>query len=491
MSKYRDLIALKVVVLFISLCLPVASSANNGKSPAYIEGEIIVQLNSNVDMNAFSRSRASSTIGLKKGKLLSRRLNIWLLPYNRTSARSQGLTSNQDVLGYMRGLPDIKKAQFNHRITLRDTIPNDPRFDEQWALSNTAQSGGTAGADIDAPIAWDRAVGGTSADGDQIVVAVIDGGVDLDHEDLNLWKNNNEIANNDIDDDDNGYIDDFDGWNAIDSNGTIPNSGHGTHVSGIAAAIGNNGTGISGVNWNVSVLPIAGADRDEATVIEAYSYVLEMRALYNETNGREGAFIVSTNASFGVDLGDPAQFPIWCAIYDDLGAEGVLSVAATANNNINVDTQGDVPTTCASQFLISVTNTTDTDAIAADAAFGEQSIDLGAPGTNILSTLPNDTYGDRTGTSMAAPHVAGAIALLYAASPLENIQLYKSDPSNQALNYKEYLLNGVDQISALDGITVTGGRLNVSNAINNIPQVLPPPQVSLAWLVPVISLILN
>ena len=108
-------------------------------------------------------------------------------------------------------------------------------------------------------------------------------------------------------------------------------------MAGIAADIGNIGIGISGVSWDVSVMPIAGSFDHEATVVEAYPYVLDLRALHNETNGQEGAFIAVTNSSFGVDRGDPDNFPLWFALYDELGSEGILNCAATVNQNWNID----------------------------------------------------------------------------------------------------------------------------------------------------------
>src|SRR5690606_13879813 len=121
------------------------------------------------------------------------------------------------------------------------------------------------------------------------------------------------------------------------------------------------GLGMTGVNWNVKMLMLGGSSTLESTVVEAYSYVLDMRARYNQSNGAEGAYVVSTNASFGVDNGQPANFPLWCGIYNALGEEGVLNAGATANNNVDVDAVGDIPTACASDFMISVTNSTQTD----------------------------------------------------------------------------------------------------------------------------------
>jgi subtilisin family serine protease len=338
-------------------------------------------------------------------------------------------------MGNLRQSDKVKYIQNNHFVTSRTITPDDEYYNWQWAP-----------AKIKLPDVWDEyTTGGTSANGDDIVIAIVDGGFDLAHEDLNFWKNTNEIPGNGIDDDNNGYIDDYDGWNAYSSTGNIPNQNHGTHVAGIAGAIGNNGTGISGVNWNIEVLPVAGSSGTEATVVEAYSYILEMRALYNETNGQSGAFIVVTNSSFGVDPGDPDDFPIWCSMYDELGNEGILNCAATANENWNIDQVGDVPTACSSEFLIAVTNTTSSDNKYPDAGYGVTHIDLGAPRTNIYSTLPGDNYGYNTGASMATPHVAGVIALMYASMCQDMIQDYKNTPGDFALMVRQYLLEGADK----------------------------------------------
>ncbi len=456
--------AFRVLLFFAGfLCLAAATGTadpNSSEELNYVAGDLIIQLDPS--KSAASLTGDFQSIDLKPKRLLSGRANIWLYEYVSTNMKS---ADHQSVLQQVRNHRTVEIAQFNHtNLTLRTTFPDDPGFSNQWGLHNTGQTGGTFDADIDAPEAWDIATGGTTLFGDQIVVAIIDGGCDLNHQDLPFFKNTNEIPNNGIDDDGNGYTDDYDGWDAYANDHTIPSSSHGTHVAGIAAAAGHNGQGVSGVNWGAKVMPIAGSSSQEATVVAAYSYVLEMRSLYNETDGALGAFVVSTNSSFGVDFGNPDNYPIWCAMYDSMGYAGILSAAATANQNIDIDVQGDVPTACASDYLISVTNTTSTDVKNSGAAYGLTTIDLGAPGTGIYSTLPGNGYGNNTGTSMATPHVAGAVALLYAGACPTLLQQYKADPGTVALIMKQYLLDGTDPNASLAGITVTGGRLNVFNA---------------------------
>ena len=364
-------------------------------------------------------------------------------------------------LARLKALPGLRTVQFNHKLQKR-LIPSDPSFPLQWGMNNMGGPG-LAGADIDAPEAWDISTGGVTALGDTIVIAVVDDGFDLNHEDLWFWANRSEIAGDGLDNDGNGYVDDYQGWNASDNNATLPVVLHGTHVCGIAAALGNNGLGVTGVNWGTPILPVF-AELEEDDVVAAYSYIHAMRKRYDASGGAEGAFVVVTNSSFGLDFAQPEDFPIWCAMYDSLGALGILSPAATINAFQNVDVIGDVPTTCSSPFMIAVTNTDNDDELNG-AGYGPENIDLGAPGTGVYSTAPGNTYTFNTGTSMATPHVAGTIALLYAAACPRFLEDYRVDPAGMALLVRQYLLDGVTPVDDLTLRSVSGGRLNIYQAM--------------------------
>jgi len=451
-----------VSLCFILLIVSLGTAAQNSPGEI-IPGQMIVQLKDISALPAIEESMRYS--GLRTSRILSRRLHIVLMEY-------ENIKLDQNVvLAQLKQQPQVINAQHNHVVDWRgaqETEPDDALFGSQWNMHNTGQNSGTPGADIDALKAWDITTGGVTVLGDTIVVAVIDGGIEVTHEDLNVFINRQEIPNNGIDEDGNGYIDDYFGWNAYDNSPSQPTSNHATHVAGIVGAKGNNGIGVTGVNWNVKTLSVAGSSSTEATVVAAYSYVYEMRSLYDETNGEKGAFVVAVNGSFGVNFGQPVNYPIWEAMIDSLGAIGVLTAGATANLDTDVDENGDIPTAFETPYLISVTNTTKTDALYFTAGYGQNSIDLGAPGTLITSSLMGNTYNVRTGTSMATPHVAGTIALLFSAADLVFMTNYKNNPGDFALLMKKYILDGVDTIPSLKNKTLTGGRLNAYNALINL-----------------------
>lgn len=379
------------------------------------------------------------------------------------------------AIGHERAVLDVtNKSQFsgieyamnNDEVKPRMN-PNDPELGKQWAFEPGFSQKG-----IDATDDWSITTGGMNVLGQDIVVAVVDGGVDVSHKDLaaNIWVNQGEIPGNGIDDDGNGYVDDINGWNAISNNNSIPKSSHGTHVAGTVGAVGNNGIGVTGVNWNVKIMAINGSTSNTAQVLRAYGYVLKQKKLWIETNGEKGANVVVTNSSFGIDGANcnSSRYKAWNDMYNEMGKYGILSAAATANRNWDIDRKGDVPTGCSSPYVIAVTNTTNRDKLNSGAGYGKTQIDIGAPGTSIHSTTPYDRTGSKTGTSMATPHIAGTVALMHAAASTNFAVKFDTDPAAAALDLKQLLLDTAKPISALKGKTVSGGRLDLGQAVLGI-----------------------
>ncbi len=450
-------------VILVSFCF--LSIFSFSQETNIVEGELLVLLNKEINVESFNKNLNIKypQLQLSVKKVISKRLNVWLLNYNSSNVDSDL------ALELVNSSANTIITQFNHtQLELRgDTCSVDSSFNDQWGMDNFGQSGGVAGADIQACEAWGITTQLTTALGDTIVVAVIDDGFYMDHQDIDFFKNYSEIPNNGIDDDGNGYIDDFSGWNVYNDTSAITSKRHGTMVSGIIGAKADL-VGVTGVNWGLKILPIQGSSTLESTVLESYSYVLEMRALYDSTNGAKGAFVVATNSSFGRDNANSASYPLWCAFYDSLGAYGILSATATSNSNIHVDLSGDMPTTCTSDYMIAVTNTNRND-IKVTSGFGATSIDIGAPGTSIKSTAPYlgvpysnaFSYSSGSGTSFSTPLVAGSIAFMYAAACTEFMTDYQANPSLLALEVKDIILDNGDSLASLLGITTTGKRLNL------------------------------
>ena len=417
--------------------------------------QVLVQFNHDQTPQSLNLGEFGRSSEIKTNQLISKHMNIWLMDFNEQR------TSVENMLTRLKENPAVANAQVNHIITNRKK-PNDTEYSKQWQYHNTATAG-----DIGAEDAWEHTTGGVTTAGDTIVLAVIDDGFDLSHTDFgdNLWVNRHEIPGNNIDDDGNGYKDDVKGWNADNNNDNIgTGGGHGTPVAGICGAKGDNNKGVAGVNWNVKLMIIIGGGA-EADAIKAYSYALENRKLYNKTKGEKGAFVVGTNASWGVDYGKAADAPLWCALYDTLGNHGILNAGATANNDVDVDTEGDLPTQCPSEYLISVTNQGEDGKKIQSSGSGVKSIDLGAPGQGTWTTAKGDKYGGFGGTSGATPHVTGAIGLIYSTPCMQFAVAAIEDPAGTALKVRKYILDGVVANTTMNGKTVTGGSLNVNNAI--------------------------
>jgi subtilisin family serine protease len=379
--------------------------------------------------------------------------------------------------------PNVEYVEKNFIGHADAVIPNDPHFSKLWGLRNTGQTGGKSDADIDAPEAWDIHKGSTS-----IVVAVIDSGIDYNHEDLqaNIWNNPGETGGgketNGIDDDGNGYIDDWRGWNFVhNSNNPMDDYSpkyHGTHVAGTIGAKGNNGKGVVGVCWNVKLMALKWIDGftgkgTTANVIRAIDY--------STANGAR-----LSNNSWHV----PNTSSLLSAI-DRAQKSGKIFISSAGNEKRNNDYYGNYPSNYDLDNIIAVLASDHNDNISPFSNYGWYTVDVGAPGgtdsypsqatRNIYSTARYDAYQYMSGTSMAAPHVAGQAALIWAHRP--------------ALNWwkvKTIIMKSVDKKGSFSGKCASGGRINAYSALitptpnlptapSNLKAIVYGSDVKLTW----------
>lgn len=475
----------KLLPIFLALILSASL-----QSQQLIPGEYIIQLEQGSNLESFQLQR--NPIRFDNYKIICPSLNVFWFKLSEDDEKT--------AVSILKKNPNVIHLAQNRYVQQRND-PDDEHFDKQWNLMK-----------IDIQKAWNVTTGGKTPDGEEIVVAVLDSGYKTNLSDLkdNVAVNFDERfgdSNSDgcpgdcgvdddgdglidedgfnrtpshplydfryaDDDDENGYKDDINGLNLRDYTDIHPESNHGTAVAGIIGAKGNNGHSVAGINWDIKMLLLSQVSQ-YAKIIEAYNYVYEKRKLYNRTNGEKGLFIVANNFSSGIDKEFGTDFPIWCGLYDLLGEEGVLSVGATTNKDVNVDEEGDMPTTCTSKYLIAVTNTTEIDD-KASSGYGALSIDLGAPGNRSITLEIGeiDNVGEFSGTSAAAPHVAGAIGLLYSVPCQAFVDYFRDNPS-EVYKIKDYILNSTDKVSSLENITVSGGRLNVYNAMKELQVFCP------------------
>lgn len=365
---------------------------------------------------------------------LSLRRGWYLVQYPHTQAMRVGF---QTLTAHLRVTYIEPNYVYRASIT-----PNDPQFlPDQWNLRK-----------IRAESAWSL-----SSLSDR-VVAIVDSGIDYNHEDLksNLFVNPAEVAGNGIDDDGNGVVDDIHGANFFVKNGNpLDDNGHGTHVSGIVGAVGNNGLGVSGVCWGVPLLAVKFLNANGAGslsgAVGALNYVADMKQAYQDNNGTKGANITVVNASWGSGADSQALKDAIQRLSD----LGILFVAAAGNSGSNNDVTPVYPSSYALPNVLAVAATTAKDALATFSNFGQQEVDLAAPGVGVLSTYLGNTYATLNGTSMAAPHVTGAVALLAG-----------YHPEFTMAQIRDRILQSVDKTSRLTGKVQTGGRLNLLRALD-------------------------
>ena len=407
--------------------------------PAYRDGELLVKFRSGASAARVHAASGGQRIG-RFGRLEHVRL-----------------AAGRDVEGMRRwyaSQPDVEYAELNY-IVHKTAVPSDTNFNLQWGMRNTGQTvngiTGTSGADINAAAAWDRHTGDGS-----VVVAVVDTGIDYNHPDLaaNIWTNPGEIAGNGIDDEGNGRVDDIRGWDFANNDAAPLDDdvdGHGSHVAGIIGAVGNNAAGVSGVNWNVQLMPLKVLDAagfgDTADIIAAIDYAIA-----------KGASII--NASYAFDCG-VAPLQSERDALERARVAGVLVVLAAGNDGCDSDVEPTYPASHALNNLLAVGASDQFDQLAqftgSSSNFGAQSVHLFAPGKNVYSTIriALGNYGYENGTSMAAPHVSGAAALLKSHRPALSMR-----------EVREILLKTAEAKAALSGLAVTGGRLNIGSAMD-------------------------
>ncbi|MCL5022346.1 MAG: S8 family serine peptidase [Nitrospirae bacterium] len=442
----------------------ILSGMEKGK---YVQGEVIVKF----------RSGTITTQSMKThqivGASVMRRFSI--VPNLERVKLPSGLSVRDAIVQYMSD-PAVEYAEPNY-LRRTSAIPNDTDFGQQWALRNTGQfANGTAGVDIKAPGAWDITTGNHA-----VILAVLDTGIDLNHTDLvgNRWINPGEIPNNGIDDDGNGKVDDWEGWDfttcaqfrledpsdpssplvcvspKTESSNPMDEYGHGTHVSGIIGAVGNNGLGTAGVMWGVQIMPLKMLNKDgqgtTADEIAAIDYAVMMR--------NRGINIVAMNASFGgSDFSSAEKDAISLA-----NTAGLLLAAAAGNEQTDNDLSPVFPASFSNpKFgglanIVSVAATDQDDTRASFSGYGLNSVQVAAPGVYVLSTWLAGGYAFASGTSMATPHVSGLMGLLYS--------YYTNFTYTQI---RATALRYVDVLPTLSGWIQTGGRINAYRAVSSL-----------------------
>jgi subtilisin family serine protease len=507
-----------IVLLLLLVAFPSLVHSERLRKSEYVPGEVLVKFRSGI-----SRSVARATHRSIGFRVIRR--------FRRISVDHVKIPDNlsvEDAIATYRLHPDVEYVEPNYYRQATD-IPDDTFFNLLWGLHNTGQTGGTPHADIDCPEAWDTQTGDTS-----VVIAVLDTGVDLDHEDLadNIWSNTDESGDPDSDgfpglpgedddddassdaesntddgidndgdglvdengidfrdedvmtadydqdderlvgpdgeygtgddddddialapndDDENGYIDDMNGWNFVaysndpDDDHSDNEIYHGTHVSGTMGAVGNNGTGMTGVSWSASIMPLKILNDEGRGFVSD-----EMKAIdYAIDNGAQ-----IINASFGGGNFVSSEY----SAIQSARAAGILFVAAAGDYDPESDRLQDSPVYPAGYDLaniIAVAATDHNDALASFSNYGATSVDVAAPGVNILSTKAGDSYQYLSGTSMATPHVSGLAALIWA-----------ENPGFSYGDVKDGVLNGVDVLPGLTGKMLMAGRINAHNSVN-------------------------
>ncbi|HVG33989.1 MAG TPA: S8 family serine peptidase, partial [Pyrinomonadaceae bacterium] len=440
------------LLLIYTLCLPLIApfalrsvqastpAKASGLPPATIEqpqhkggrreGELIVRFREGVTEQEKDTIAASKQV--RRSKKLRGNSGIEKL-------QLQNGQTPEDVMAELRQTPLVEMVEPNYLITRDELLPNDARFNEQWALRNTGSTGGLPNSDIAAPMAWETTTGAP-----ETLIAVIDSGIDFTHPDLvnNQWTNNRERANS-RDDDHNGFTNDLHGWDWITDGGTIRDEqGHGTMVAGVIAAEGNNGTGATGVMWRASLMSLRVLDAngigDVADAVEAIDYA-----------AAKGAQVI--NCSWGTS----EESLILRDAIERAGSNGALVVVSAGNNGRDIESVPYYPASFGLPNVVAVAATNGFDQLASWSNYGATHVAVAAPGTDILTTEMGGGYRLVTGTSVSTPFVSGIAGLIKTARPWLT-------PNGTAAAIKD----GARHVAELTGKVSTNGVASAYGALS-------------------------
>ena len=424
-----------VAAMFIIIGPPAPALA----APSYVPGELIIRYK--------ATTRGSERAALRGQMRADLKRDLRFLDLEHVKLRDMSV---EEAVTKFKRHKDVLYVEPNYVLTA-DVIPNDTRFAELYGMRNTGQTGGTVGADIKAYLAWGDFTGDPN-----LKIGIIDTGVDYNHPDLqaNAWTNPGEIPGNNIDDDGNGYVDDVHGYDFYNNDGDpFDDNGHGSHCAGTIAGVGNNNLGVTGVNWGAKVVAIkflsgAGSGSTDGAIRGVqYAMAVGVRLTSNSWGGGgfSQALLDAINAA---------------------GAAGQLFVAAAGNDGVNTDTSPHYPSSYDTPYILAVGASDHNDAMAYFSNYGATTVDLFAPGVDILSCQPGGGYQLLSGTSMATPHASGVVGLAMGRFPaMTNLQI------------KQLVMNAADLKAAFTGKCLTGGRLNAFMTIAE-PDSIPPGRIA-------------
>ena len=413
-------------ILFLVLCGMLTITGAFADELTAAPGELIVWFDTHAGISAQAVEQMYSAAHVKVGAEEIKTLSVLGHPNIQLVQIPAGTSVEQAAQDYL-SIEGVKYAEPNYIVEIQKT-PDDPDYGFLWGMNT-----------IMAPSAWEFTTGSK-----EVLVAVVDSGVDYNLPDLaaNMWTNPGEIPDNGIDDDGNGYIDDYYGWNFANNNADpMDGQGHGTHVAGTIGAVGNNGVGVTGVNWDVSIMAVKGLGDDG----RGFTFDLITGVIYASNMGAD-----IINNSWGGE-GAPSR-----ALIEAIRMSPALIVFAAGNSSTNLDIEPDSVTINAPNVILVAAS----DAIGNPAPFtsyGKSTVHVAAPGVSIYSTTPNNNYEFFQGTSMAAPMVSGLAALMKAANP-----------ELSASEMKNIIMETTTPAPKWSEIVIAGGIINAANAVSKV-----------------------